>query len=157
MARKSKTKLDKPPAGPKPKFVMADPNDDAAAFGWSLGKLRYLSKEKIDGQTWPGAYVFSMPYNYEVRQMYGHNIDFINPPFLQIMLDNSQAVRTGAEQARAAGYTDESIDKLRKIIIKEFQTSVLPEIEKQFKKVAKLTAEFYCARLAHIDTFGYEE
>ena len=158
MARKSsKTKLDKKPAGPKPKFVMAEPNDDAAAFGWTLGKLRYMSDEKINGERWPGRGVFDVPYDYATRQIYGHIIEFVNPAFLQIHLDSSPAVRKGAEQARAAGYTKEAIDKLRKIILKVFQEEVLPKIEAQFKNAAGMVSEFYCALLAHIDMFGVEE
>lgn len=158
MARKSsKTKLDKKPAGPKPKFVMAEPNDDAAAFGWTLGKLRYLSDDVIDGERWPGRGVFDMPYSFETRQLYGHIIEFVNPAFLQIQLDSSPAVRKSAEQAKAEGYTPEAIAKLRKTILKVFQEEVLPQIDAQFKKIAGMVAEFYCARLAHIDMFGADD
>ena len=156
MARKSKTKLDKKPDAPKPAFVMADPNDDAAAYGWTLGKLRYLVKD-ADGENWPGRGMFDMPYSHETRQMYGHSIEFINPAYLQIQLDSSDEVRKGAEKARAEGYTLEAIDKLKKVIIKVVTEKVLPDMIAQFKKVAGKTAEFYCARLAHIDKFGVEE
>lgn len=157
MARKSKTKLDKQPAGPKPKFVMADPNDDAAAFGWTLGKLRYLSENEVNGEHWPGRGVFDVPYSFETRQVYGHIIEFINPAFLQIQLDSSEEVRAGAESARKAGYTPEAIDKLRKTITRVFNEKVIPDVVARFKKVAGITAEFYCARLAHIDMFGMED
>jgi hypothetical protein len=157
MARKSKAKLDKPPAGPKPAFVMADPNDDAAAFGWTLGKLRYLSEEIIDGERWPGPGVFDVTYPYEVRQTYGHIIEFLNPAFLQVQLDGNQDVRRAAEKAREEGYTPEAIAKFRKVIIRVFNEQVIPDIVKRFQKAAGMVAEFYCARLAHIDTFGVEE
>jgi hypothetical protein len=158
MARKSsKTKLDKKPAGPKPKFVMAEPNDDAAAFGWTLGKLRYLSEEKINGEQWPGRGVFDVPYDYATRQVYGHIIEFVNPAFLQIQLDSSPDVRAAAEKARDAGYTQEAIAKLRKTIVKVFNEQVLPNIAAQFNKAAGMVAEFYCARLAHIELFGNED
>ena len=156
MARKSKAKLDKQPAGPKPDFVMADPNDDAAAFGWTLGKLRYLAKDE-DGESWPGRGIFDVPYSFETRQTYGHIIEFINPAYLQIQLDSSEEVRKGAEKARADGYTPDAIAKFKKIIIKVVTEQVLPDILAHFKKVAGMTAEFYCARLAHIDTFGAED
>lgn len=157
MARKSKTKLDKPPAAPKPDFVMAEPNDDAAAFGWTLGKLRYLSEEKINGERWPGRGVFDVPYSYEIRQTYGHIIDFINPAFLQIQLDGSQEIRDAAEKARKAGYTKAAISKFKGVVVRVFNEQVLPDIAKRFEKVAGMVAEFYCARLAHIDKFGVDE
>lgn len=157
MARKSKAKLDKQPPAPKPAFVMAEPNDDAAAFGWTLGKLRYLSKEKVNGEQWPGSHVFDVPYSYEIRQTYGHIIEFVNPAFLQIQLDNSPEVRHAAEKAREAGYTQEAIAKFRRVIVRVFNEQVVPDIVKRFEKVAGMVAEFYCARLAHIDKFGVDE
>jgi hypothetical protein len=157
MARRSKAKLDKPPAAPKPAFVMAEPNDDAAAFGWTLGKLRYLSEDEIDGERWPGRGVFDVPYSYEIRQTYGHIIEFINPTFLQIQLDSSQEIRSAAERARKAGYTQDAISKFKKVVVRVFNEQILPDIAKRFEKVAGMVAEFYCARLAHIDKFGVEE
>jgi len=157
MARKSKAKLDKQPPAPKPAFVMAEPNDDAAAFGWTLGKLRYMSKDKVNGEQWPGPHVFDAPYTYEVRQTYGHIIEFVNPAFIQIQLDSSQEVRTAAEKAREAGYTPEALAKFRRVILRVFNEQILPDIVKRFEKVAGMVAEFYCARLAHIDKFGIEE
>jgi hypothetical protein len=157
MARKSKAKLDKQPPAPKPAFVLAEPNDDAAAFGWTLGKLRYMSKDKVNGEQWPGPPVFDVPYPYEVRQTYGHIIEFVNPAFIQIQLDSSQEVRTAAENARDAGYTPEALAKFRRVILRVFNEQILPEIVKKFEKVAGMVAEFYCARLAHIDKFGIEE
>lgn len=157
MARKSKTKLEKKPAGPKPAFVMAEPNDDAAAFGWTLGKLRYLSEDEVNGERWPGRGVFDVPYSYEARQTYGHIIEFVNPAFLQIQLDTNEEVRKAAEKAREDGYSEDAIAKFRKVIIRVFNEQVLPDIAKRFQKVAGMVTEFYCARLAHIDMFGVEE
>lgn len=159
MARKSKsaTKLDKKPPAPKPAFVMAEPNDDAAAFGWTLGKLRYLSEDEVNGERWPGRGVFDVPYSYEIRQTYGHIIEFVNPAFLQIQLDGSQEVRDAAEKARKEGYTKEAIAKFRRVVIRVFNEQILPDVAKRFEKVAGMVSEFYCARLAHIDKFGVEE
>lgn len=157
MARKSKAKLDKQPPAPKPAFVLAEPNDDAAAFGWTLGKLRYLSEDEINGERWPGRGVFDLPCSYEVRQAYGHIIEFINPAFLQIQLDGSAEVRKAAEKARDEGYTKEAIAKFRRVIVRVFNEQVIPDVVKRFEHVAGLVAEFYCARLAHVDKFGHEE
>jgi hypothetical protein len=157
MARKSKAKLDKQPPAPKPAFVMAAPNDDAAAFGWTLGKLRYLSDDEVNGERWPGRGVFDVPCSYAVRQVYGHIIEFVNPAYLQLQLDGNEDIRKAAEKARAEGYTKEAIAKFRKVILRVFNDQVIPDMVKRFGNVAGLVAEFYCARLAHIDKFGVEE
>ncbi|NBT75284.1 hypothetical protein EBZ80_20780 [bacterium] len=157
MAKKSKAKLDKKPAAPKPAFVMAEPNDDAAAFGWTLGKLRYMAEEEVNGERWPGKGVFDVPYPYAVRQTYGHIIEFVNPAFLQIQLDSSPEIRKAAEKAREARYTKEARVEFSKVITRVFKEQILPDIEKKFQAVAGMVADFYCARLAHIDKFGAEE
>lgn len=136
---------------------MADPNDDAAAFGWTLGKLRYPGEKDGAGEAWPGAYVFQVPTPYEVRQIYGHNIEFVNPGFVQLLLDSEPDVRNGAEKVRAAGYTPEALKKYSKTVIKVFHEKVLPQIVERFEDVAPMIAEFYAARLAHIDKFGIED
>lgn len=153
MAKKSKLDKKKKEDVVKPPFVMADPNDDAAAYGWTLGKLRYPG-EKVGGEQWPGAYVFDFPVEFAVRQMYGHSIEFASPSFLQLILDSEPAIRAGAEKVRAAGYTPEAIKKYRKTVIAVFQEKILPVIAERFEDVAGMVAEFYAARLAHIDTFG---
>ncbi|NDD53174.1 hypothetical protein EBZ39_04720 [bacterium] len=141
---------------PRPKFVMAEPNDDAEAFGWTLGKLRHLVRDR-DGKKWPGRGVFDANYNYDTRQLYGHVIDFINPAFLQIQLDSNKAIRAGAIKVRDAGYTKEAIEKFQATVLRVFTEEILPDIAARFKPVAGLVAEFYAARLAHIEKFGNEE
>lgn len=155
---KKQHKLDKRPQSPKPAFTMADPNDDAAAFGWSLGKLRYRGKpdENRPGEFWPGPYVFTVPTPIEVRQIYGHEIEFVNPAFVQMLLDAEPSVRAAAEKVRAAGYSPEALTKYRKTIMTAFNEKILPEIKQRFEMVAGLVAEFYAARLAYIDKFGNE-
>jgi hypothetical protein len=157
MARKSKTKLDKKPPAPKPAFVMAEPNDDAAAYGWTLGKLRYMSEDSVDGEHWPGRCIFDVPCDYVVRQSYGHIIEFINPAYLQLQLDSSDEIRKAAEKARADGYTKEAIAKFQKVVTRVFNEQVIPDVVKRFSAVSGKVAEFYCARLAHIDKFGSED
>jgi hypothetical protein len=154
---KRKLKLDKKPETVKPPFVMAEPNDDAAAFGWSLGKLRYPSQDSKPGDIWPGPCMFEVPVPYEVKQIYGHIIEFVNPAFVQLMLDSDADVRKGAEKVRRANYTPEAIAKYQKTIVAVFTAKIIPEIVKRFTAVAGNVAEFYAARLAHIDTFGAEE
>jgi hypothetical protein len=141
----------------KPAFVMAEPNDDAAAFGWSLGKLRYPSQDSKPGDVWPGPCMFEVPVPYEVKQVYGHIIEFVNPAFVQLMLDSDPDVRKGAEKVRRAKYAPAAMAKFQKTILAVFTTKIVPEIVKRFTAVAGNVAEFYTARLAHIDTFGLEE
>lgn len=150
-------KLDTKKPDKMPPFIMAEPNDDAAAFGWSLDRLRYPSESSTKGDVWPGAPVFQIEEESELRSIYGFNIDFVNPKFVQVMLDNSQKVRTAAEKCAAAKYSPESRAELRKVIMAEFKDTIVPEMLARFKKVANLVADFYAARLAHLMTYGAEE
>lgn len=138
---------------------MADPNDDAAAYGWSLAKLRHQGEPdlKDPGTHWPGIHVFAVPTPMEVRQVYGHSIDFVCPAFVQLMLDAEPEIKKGAEKVRAAKYAPEALQKYRKIVMKVFHEKILPQIVARFEEISGLVAEFYAARLAHIDTFGVEE
>lgn len=142
---------------PKPAYVMPEPNDDIAAFGWTLGKLRYPAEDSKPDDIWPGASVFEVPQNKELQNAYGFDITFIPTKFTQILLDNNQAVRAGAEKVRAAGYTKEALAAYKKTIIKAFEEDVVPAMLERFKAVAGHVAEFYAARLAHIDKFGIED
>jgi hypothetical protein len=140
-----------------PPFMMAEPNDDAGAFGWSLDKLRYPAPDSKKGDVWPGRPVFGVEEENELRDMYGFDIHFVNAKFVQIMLDNSEKVRAAAEKCAAAKYSEESRANLRRVIMAEFKDVVLPEILARFKKVSGLVADFYAARLAHLMTYGPEE
>ena len=156
---KKKNRLDKPVETVKPPFVMADPNDDAAAYGWSLGKLRYQGEpDPTDpGSCWPGEHVFCVPTPLEVRQVYGHNIEFVCPAFVQLLLDAEPEIRKGAEKVRAAGYSPDALKKYSKTVAAVFHEKILPQIAERFDRVAGMVAEFYAARIAHIDTFGADE
>ena len=140
-----------------PPFMMAEPNDDAAAFGWSLDKLRYPSKDKTTGDVWPGRHVFQVEELNDLREMYGFDIDFVNAEFVQVMLDNSEKVRTAAEKCALAKYSEESRANLRRVIMAEFKDVVMPEMLARFKKVSGMVADFYAARLAHLMTYGPED
>jgi hypothetical protein len=140
-----------------PPFMMAEPNDDAAAFGWSLDKLRYPSKDSTKGDVWPGNPVFQIEESNELRNMYGFDIDFVNAKFVQVMLDNSEKVRAAAEKCATAKYSEESRANLRRVIMAEFKDVILPEMLVRFKKVSGLVADFYAARLAHLMTYGPDE
>lgn len=156
---KKKYRLDKKVDAVKPPFAMADPNDDAAAYGWSLGKLRYQGEPdpKDPGTHWPGVHVFNVPTPVAVQQVYGHNIEFVCPSFVQLMLDAEPEIRKGAERVRTAKYSPEALKKYRKVVMTVFQEKILPQIAARFEEVSGMVAEFYAARLAHIDTFGVEE
>lgn len=156
---KKKNRLDKKVEVVKAPFTMADPNDDAAAYGWSLGKLRYQGEpDPADsGTNWPGAHVFSVPTPLEVRQIYGHSIEFVCPAFVQLLLDAEPEIRKGAERVRAAKYSPEALKKYRKVVLTVFHEKILPQIVARFEEISGMVAEFYAARLAHIDTFGVDD
>ena len=135
---------------------MPEPNDDLAAFGWPLAKLRYPSRDSTKTDIWPGKPVFEVEEAKELAEQYGFDIEFVNAKFVQVMLDNSPAVREAAEQCAAAKYSQESLENLRGVIVKEFRDAVVPEMTKRFKKISAMVAQFYAARIAHLLTFGPE-
>jgi hypothetical protein len=154
---KRKPKLDTPVPTKKPPFVMAEPNDDAAAFNWELRKLRHLSPDSKKGDVWPGRAIFHAESTLDDMQTYGHDLEFVNPGYLQMLLDRSPDVRAAAEKAREAKYSPDAIKQLRKTILRVFRDQILPGIDEQFTKISGMVAEFYAARLAHIDTFGFDD
>jgi hypothetical protein len=157
--RKTKLKrtLDKKPETKRPKFVMAEPNDDIAAFGWDMGKLRYPSTDSKKGDVWPGRSIYDATDAKELDPAYGHNIEFICAKFVQTRLDRDPAVRKSAEACRTAKYSSAALDELAEAIHKAFVKRIVPEMIQEFEKVSRMIAEFYAARLAHIDTFGFDE
>jgi len=155
--RKSKTKLDVKTPTKKPPYVMPEPNDDAAAFGWELKKLRYPAADSPKNDVWPGRSIFQPQISLEEMQAYGHDMAFIEPGYLQRQFDHSPAIRKAAEKASAEKYSPESLARLQRAIQRVFTETVLPEIEAQFDAISKMVAQFYAARLAHIETFGFED
>jgi hypothetical protein len=152
---KRKPKLDKVAPKPRPKFVMSAPNDDAAAYGWTLGKLRHPPQNPKDALQ--GPLVFDVPTDYATRQVYGHNIEFICPAYIQLLLDAEPAVRAGAEKVKAAGYSPEALKEFSETIIDVFKKKILPDVVRRFEGAAGMVAQFYAARLAHIDKFGHND
>jgi hypothetical protein len=144
---------------PTAAYVMPPPNDDAEAFGWSLGKLRHKdpNADPKDKDPWPGPYVFTVPTSLETRNIYGHNMDFICTGYVQMLLDSEPAIRAGAEKVKNAGYSPEAIKKFTKTVVAVFEQKIVPDIVERFRAVSDMVAEFYAARLAHIDKFGAEE
>jgi hypothetical protein len=140
----------------KPPFNMAEPNDDLHAFGWSLSRMRYPAKDSSPDDVWPGASVFHVPESDDFKNIYGFNVEFANPAYLQFLLDCSPAVRKAALRCQKLKYSPESIANLRKVITTAFKDTVVPDMTARFVKIAQLVAEFYAARLAHIQTFGEE-
>ena len=136
---------------------MAAPNDDIAAFAWDMSRLRYPSKDSKPNDVWPGPPVFEIPESSALREMYGFDVTFINAKYAQFMFDQSPAIRSGAEKVRAAGYKQAAIEEFKAAVEKVFRTVVVPDMIKQFNNVSIKVAEFYSARLAHIDKFGVDE
>lgn len=156
MALKKKYKLDAPPPGPKPAYVMPPPNEDAEAYGWMLGKLRLPSKDE-NGEVWPGRGVFSVPMPLEAMYTYGMDVQFIDTGFVQALLDAEPAIRKGAEKVKEARYTKEAVAKFGELINRVFQEKVVPEILARFEAASTTVAGFYAARLAHITKFGVSD
>lgn len=155
MAKQKRTA--KQPEVKKAPFVMAEPNDDASAFGWTLGNLRNPMPVDEHGDIWPGRPVFQIEEEPELREAYGFNIDFVNTKFVQVMLDGNKAVANATKKAAQAGYTPEARAALKRVIMREFKDNIVPAMIERFNRVADYVADFYAARLAHIQTFGQDD
>jgi hypothetical protein len=151
MARKEKIKK---PEQPKPRYVMPEPNSDLAAFGWDMGRMRYPSKDSTKNDVWPGRNMFEIAGAEKLKDLYGFDIYFICPKYVQFMFDQSPEIRAGAEKVRAANYTQAALTDFAAVVRKVFKTVVVPEMIRQFEVVGGDVARFYAARLAHIDKFG---
>jgi hypothetical protein len=155
MAKKKNTLGLKPPTV-KPPFNLPEPNDDLHAYGWSMDRLRYPSKDSTKTDIWPGRSVFDVDTENALRDTYGFNIEFMNPKYLQVMLDSSPKIMAACQKAAEAKYSEDSIADLRRVVLAEFRDLVLPDIATRFKKVAGMVGQFYAARMAHVQTFGEE-
>jgi hypothetical protein len=133
---------------PRPKFVMAEPNDDLEAHGWDLKNLRLPSKDSTPDDVWPGRSMFNIEQTIESIDRYGPDVRFVCPAYIQIMLDRSPKLREAALAAKQAGYTKASIAKMHEIVVEVFNDEILPAIAEQFYRVAPYVAQFYAARLA---------
>jgi hypothetical protein len=154
----AKKKIDRnlPPqaAGPKPAYSMPEPNDDMAAFGWDLAKVRFPAPGLKRGDVWSGPPIFSVRIPIEMVKLYGPDIQFLNPRFLQILFDASPEVQAAAEKAKAARYTNASIAELQKTILDVFKNKIVPNIVSRFENISDGVAQFYAARLAWKTKFG---
>lgn len=145
--------LPKQPTQKRLPFKMKDPNDNPEAYGWTLQSLRHLA---ADGQV-AGRPVFAVPADIKTVRKYGVDLEFVNPRYLQYMLDQRPEIRKGAEKVRAAGYTPEALEKFNSTVVKTFEEHVLVDIAEQFFKIAPLVAQFYAAKLAYEDVHGVAE
>lgn len=155
MAKKKNTLGLKPPTI-KPPFNLPEPNDDLHAYGWSMDRLRYPSENSTKTDIWAGRSVFDVDTNNALRETYGFNVEFMNPKYLQVMLDSSPKVMAACQKAAEAKYSEESLLNLRKVVMAEFKDFVLVDMLTRFKKVAGMVGQFYAARMAHVQTFGEE-
>ena len=153
MAKKKNTLGLKPPTV-KPPFNLPEPNDDLHAYGWSMDRLRYPSKDSTKTDIWPGRSVFDVDTENALRETYGFNIEFMNPKYLQAMLDSSPKIMAACQKAAEAKYSEDSIADLRRVVLAEFRDLVLPDIATRFKKIAGMVGQFYAARMAHVQPFG---
>lgn len=141
-------------APPKPKFNMAEPNDDMAAFGWNLGKLRYPAASSQKDDVWPGPSMFDVENANEIRHEYGFDVQFVCPRYVQMLLDQEEETMIAAQKVHAAGYTQAAREEFRTKIQQLFGRVVVPDIIRNFNNVSQAVADFYAARLAHIAKFG---
>jgi hypothetical protein len=155
MSKKKKLSrtLDPQPRKRRAKFVMARPNDDIDAYGWSLKNVRTPTEDKdIAGRP-----VFHVPVSIEDIRRYGTEVQFLCPEYVQMQLDNCPSVTGALEKAKAASWTPEALKKLQDAVIKVFSEKVLVDVAGHFYAIAPVVAEFLAARAAHRDMFGHED
>lgn len=153
-------KIDKtltPQPTPKTAYSMPEPNDDMAAFGWDLSKVRFPAPGLKRGDVWSGPPIFSVPISIELVNKYGPDIQFFHPRFLQMLLDASPEVREATEKAKAARYTAAAIAELQKTILHVFKTKIIPDIVTRFENISDGVAQFYAARLAWVTKYGEDD
>ena len=155
VAKKTKHKLEKQEA-PKVAYNMPEPNDDLAAYGWHMNRLRYPSKTSTPDDIWPGASIFSVPEASEFRDKYGMDVSFVDPQYLQFMLDRVVAVQNAVLACQKKNYSPDSIKALRAAIIRSVHDVILPDIEQRVKKIATHIAAYYAARMAHVQKYGFD-
>jgi hypothetical protein len=117
MAKKQTRKLDTPPPSDVP-FNLPEPNDDLAAYGWHMNRLRYPSKDSKPGDVWPGASIFSVEEAEKLSDEYGMDVWFMHPQYLQYMLDRSVDVQNAVLSCKKKKYSNDSIVELRKAVMK---------------------------------------
>jgi len=133
-------------------FVMRPPNDNLEAHGWSLHRLRLPTTDPdIAGRP-----AFNIPITIKEISTYGVDLQFIDPKYLQYMLDQQPEIQKAAKKVKAAGYTPEALDRFRNVVVRVFEEHVLVDMVSRFFKAAPLVAQFYAAKLAHEDMFGVE-
>jgi hypothetical protein len=145
------------PKGPPVKrlpFKMREPNDNLEAYGWSLQWLRHQS---ADDPQIAGRPVFQLATDLKMIKRYGVDLSFIDPRYVQYMLDQRPEISKGLEKVRAAGYTPEALEKFNSLIVKVFEEHVLVDIIQRFFKVAPLVTQFYAAKLAYESVHGVEK
>lgn len=150
---KKKVKLDIPPQ-PKVPYNLPEPNDDLAAYGWQMNRLRYPAKDSKPDDIWPGESVFSVPEAKEFRDEYGIDVSFICPHYLQFMLDRSVVVQKATLNCKRKKYSNDSVLELRKAIMQTMRDVVLPDIAQRMKKASVFVAAYYAAKMAYVDTHG---
>jgi len=143
---------------PKPAYVMPAPNDDIAAYGWDLRRIREADPKSLDKKNPDqGKPIFSAPQEtLKTIVRYGCDAHFICPKYLQILLDQSEELRKVVVAAAENKYRAADIDAIEATVNKLFAEVIIPDIEKNFARISRTVAQFYAARLAHIRKFGSE-
>lgn len=157
MAKKLDRKLPTQPPQPKPAYSMPEPNDDMAAFGWDLSKVRFPAPGLKRGEVWSGPPIFHVKTTIEILDKYGPDLRFLDAKFIQLYLDSSPEVQEATAAAKAARYSAAAIKELEKTILAVFHEKIVPDIIARFENISDGVAQFYAARLAWITKFGEDE
>lgn len=154
MAKKKISRtLDPPPRKRRPKFVMARPNDDLDAYGWSLKNVRLPSDDKDI----PGRPAFHVKVPVQDIKRYGPDVKFLCPEYIELQLDSCPNVTKAINKARDAGWSAEAVNKITDAVVSAFNEKALVDIAQRFYEIASMVAAFYAARAAYRDMYGNDE
>lgn len=153
MAKKSSSRL-KAQAELKVPYNLPEPNDDCAAYGWHMNRLRYPTTGTDKNDIWPGPSIFDVEEAREYRKEYGFDVQFACPAYLQFMLDHSRLMQQAVYLAAKNKYSAASVKKIEAAVKKSISEILIPDIETRLHAVAGYIAGYYAAKMAYIETYG---
>jgi len=152
MAKKAKKTTAKRVRGPA--YNLPEPNDDLAAYGWHMNRLRYPAETEDKKDLWPGRSIFSVPEAEEFRREYGIDVNFVCPAYLQFILDRSPDMQTAVAEVSAKKYDEQSLKNLREAVAKSIAKVLVPHMKKCLEDVTDYIAGYYASKMAYIERYG---
>lgn len=156
MAKRTRNKKTSPTAKKQhgPAYNLPEPNDDLAAYGWHMNRLRYPAEGGDEKDIWPGKSIFSEPDAAEFRQEYGIDVNFVCPAYLQFVLDRSPALQNAVYAASKNGYNEKSLEDLQEAVRVSVRKVLIPHMQQRLAAIADYIAGYYAAKMAYVEQYG---